>query len=262
MDSLEGLKDLGGKTAVVTGGGSGIGRAIVEQLTAQGASVLAADRNNEALADVAASCGCSTMEIDVTSESANQELMATAVAEFGSLDMVFLNAGILGRRRESLADPYVAGDLDLDRYRAVMAVNADAVVIGTVAATKVMAEQNGGAIVATASTAGLSAWSATPFYAASKHAVVGWVRAMARALERDGVTINAICPAGVATPLVGRNADDAGDESRLLRPETVAKAAIDTALGGATGQAVSVVAGRDPVWEPHEFNDVRSFPSD
>lgn len=262
MNDLEpaGRVELDGNVAVVTGGGSGIGRAIVEALVVGGASVLAADLDALALEAVAEATGCATIEVDVTSEQANNDMMSAAMDRFGRLDLAFLNAGVLGRPRTSHGDPYLASDLDLDRYRAAMAVNTDAVVYGTVAATKVMAATGGGAIIATASTAGLTAWPITPFYAASKHAVVGWVRAMGESLALEGVTMNAICPGGVATPLVGRVAADAGDETRLLRPSTVAEAAIATALSGANGQAVSVVAGRDPIWQAHDFSDVPGFP--
>lgn len=248
-----------GKNAFVTGGASGIGGEIVRQLVAQGAKVVAVDRNEGALAALAAEVGCDIAAIDVTSPDANRSIVERCQAN-GGVDYAFLNAGILGRAMGSLGDPYAVIDLDLDRYRQVMAVNTDAVVFGTVAAAEAMASSGGGAIVATASTAGLVGWPSTPMYCASKHAVVGWVRGIADSLAADNITINAICPGGVATPLVGRSPDDAGNEEALLRPSTVAAAAIATAVGGGTGHAVSVVAGREPVVQNHDFNSVPGFP--
>lgn len=251
---------LSGKVAIVTGGGSGIGAAIVTQLCANGVSVLAADRDTAALDAIVTSTGCTPFEIDVTAEDENRAMVANAVDTFGQIDLAFLNAGILGRPRDAHRTAFVASDLDLDSYRAAMAVNVDGVVFGTVAVAEAMAESGGGSIVATASTAALVGWPITPFYSASKHAVLGWVRSMADSLGTQDISINAICPGGVATPLVGLESAAAGDESRLLLPATVASAAIDIAQSGFTGEAVSVVAGRDEVAQIHPFNDVPGFP--
>ena len=250
------MSDLAGKTAVVTGGASGIGEALVTRLTERGANVLAVDLDAAGLDRMADASGCETMSVDVSSREANDAIMAAAVESFGGLDMAFLNAGVLDRPVESMRDPYRVSDIDWGRYELVRGVLVDAVIHGTVAATAAMG--GSGAIVATASAAGLVGWEPTPVYCASKHAVVGWVRAIAPALERDGVTIAAICPGGIATPLVGRTAADAG--GRLLSPTQVADAMIDAAQSGETGQAISVVGGRDPVAMVHEFADIPGFP--
>ena len=258
------MAELNGSIALVTGAGSGIGAALVAALNREGVKVVAVDRNADALSQFSGNDNVIAHVADVTSEEANVAMCDRAVAELGGLDLVFLNAGVLGRPRELHRDPYVAGDLDLDDFRAMMPVNLDAVVYGTIAAAKAMAavgdRPGGRAIVATASTAGLVSWPATPFYSAAKHGVVGWVRAMAEALGRQNVTINAICPAGVATPLVGFSADDDFDANRLLSPAQVARAMVATAAGAETGQAFSVVAGRDDVRQSHPFNDVPGFP--
>ena len=191
--------DVQGQVAVVTGGGSGIGRALVETLTAGGASVLAVDVNQDALTAVSDSTGCETRVADVRSVAENEAIMAQALGSFGRLDMVFLNAGILGRNHRE--PQYRAADIDLDRYDMVRAVNTDGVVYGSVEAAKVMAETGGGAIVATASVAGLLGYAPTPMYSLSKAAVIGWVRAVAEAFATDGVRINAICPTFTVTGL-------------------------------------------------------------
>ena len=246
------------KTALVTGAASGIGAALVERLCAGGATVVAVDIQADALAALAAAHGCETQVVDVTTEQANRDMVEAAVGSVGALDLVFLNAGVLGRTRQEQGQPYRVGDLDLDQYRKVMAVNADSVIYGTVAAAPHM--HSGGGIIVTASAAGLMPWKPTPFYTATKHAVVGWALATSDSLAEQGLTINAICPGGVATALLGLTADVAKQAPKLLDPATVAEAAIETALSGATGTAVSVVADREPVVQTHEFASIPNFP--
>lgn len=249
---------LAGKVALVTGAASGIGAALVEQLCAQGAQVVAVDIQAEALAELAATHGCVTQTADITTEPANRDMVAAAVESAGLLDLVFLNAGVLGRSREEQGQPYLVGDLDGDQYRKVMAVNTDSVIYGTIAAAPHM--NPGGGIIVTASAAGLVPWKPTPFYTATKHAVVAWARAVADSLAEQQVTINAICPGGVATALLGLTAEAAKDVPKLLDPAQVAQAAIGTALSGATGTAVSVVANRDNVVQTHDFTSIPDFP--
>ena len=251
---------LRGKVAIVTGGGSGIGEALVTALTGAGASVLAVDMNAEALASVGETSGAARHVADVADASANEAFVARAVELFGGIDLAFLNAGVLGRPFHEHRDPYGAADIDLDQYRLVRSVNMDGVVYGTIAVAKAMAEHGGGSIIATASIAGLVGWTPTPMYSATKHAVVGWVRALAPALVDDAIRLNAICPAGVSTPLVGRTAADAETEPGVLAPRTVAEAMIATALDGCTGEAITVVAGRDPISMRHDFSGIAGFP--
>ena len=242
-----------GRVAVVTGGGSGIGAALVSLLTAEGATVVAVDRDDAALASVAAATGCATSQVGVSDPDANTALMGGVVADHGGLDLVFLNAGILGRAITDQSGPPADLAALAANYRSVLAVNLDGVVHGTIAAAAAM---TGGAIVATASVAGLMPWVPDPVYTVSKHGVVGWVRAIAPALAEQNITINAICPGGVATPLAGMAADAAEGNEWLLHPRQVAEAMLTTALESETGRAVSVVAGRDPVRQEHHFTPV------
>lgn len=249
------MTELDGMVAVVTGGGSGIGAALVGLLAGRGASVMAADVDADGLARVAEATGCSTRVVDVRSERDNAGLMAAA-AEAGGLDLVFLNAGILGRSMAEQQEPVDPSTLGADRYRAVLGVNVDGVVFGTLAAAQAMT--GGGAIVATASVAGLVPWAPDPVYTLTKHAVVGWVRAMAPTLGASGITIDAICPGGVATPMVGARPQD-DIPALALSPSQVAEAMLATALEAETGRAVSVVSGREPVWMAHEFASIEGF---
>ena len=120
-----------------------------------------------------------------------------------------------------------------------------------------MAGTGGGAIVATASVAGLVGYTPAPMYTATKAAVIGWARAMAPALAADGITIDAICPGGVATPMTGRSADQADDQ--ILAPTALAAEMIAVGLDDGSGRAVSVVAGRDPLAQAYEFPPVAGF---
>lgn len=248
------------KVALVTGAASGIGEALTHQLVGRGIKVLAVDFNTEGLERVRAETDCATMNVDVASAATNRAIVARCMKTFGRLDMAFLNAGVLDRPVSSFGDEFLVGDIDWDRYEVVRGVLVDAVIHGTVAATEAMAESGGGSIVATASAAGLMPWPITPVYSASKHAVVGWVGAIAPALARQSVTINAICPGGIATPLVGRVAADAETIERLLSPDDVATAMIGIATGDDTGQAWSIVANREPELQLHNFAPIPGFP--
>lgn len=249
--------DLAGRRAIVTGGGSGIGAELVGLLVARGATVLAADIDEAGLAAVSAATGAATTVVDVgAGEAANRAMVAEAEAALGGVDLAFFNAGILGRPIVEQGSQYSVAELDPDRYRAAVAVNVDGVVLGVLAAA---ASMRGGAIIVTASAAGLVPWAPDPFYTATKHAVVGWVRAIAPALAAQAVTIDAICPGGVATPLVGAGPDDVAHRPNLLAPVEVAEAMIVTALEPGSGRAVSVVAGREPVRQEHVFADIPGF---
>lgn len=256
MSEVQTIEGLDGLVAVVTGAASGIGAALTETLTRNGARVLAADIDAERCTAVAERTGASAWVGDIATTDANNTMFAAAVATFGDLDLAFLNAGIVG---QDLAVPFRVKDLDPAAWQLLSRVNLDSVIHGTVAATRVMADHGGGSIVATASVAGLVGYERTPMYTATKSAVVGWVRAVATDLATDDVRINAICPAGVATPLVGVDADAAAATDQLLHPNDLAAEMILTALGDTTGAAFSVVDKRTPRRERFEFPPVRDF---
>ena len=203
--------------ALVTGGAAGLGAAMVARLEAEGFEVDVLDL---------------TTGFDVTDPSQWDAV--------GPVDVACLNAGILGGK----ADPAA---ISVERYRQAMAVNVDGVVLGVRRLAQVMA--SGGRIVATASVAGLTAMPDDPVYAATKHAVVGFVRSVAPALERQGIQINAICPGIADTTMlsgaVRERLDAAGFP--VIAPAAVADA-VWLALGsGLTGHAWAVQPGRNPV---------------
>jgi len=127
----------------------------------------------------------------------------------------------------------------------------DGVVFGVRAVVPAMAERGGGAIVATSSLAGLIAFPGDPIYTLTKHAVVGFVRALAPRLAEQHITVNAVCPSLVDTPLIDGEIRDtlAGAGFPLISPDAVADAVLHCVRGDDTGQAVFVQLG----WEPTAF---------
>lgn len=176
------------KVAIVTGAGSGIGEATARRLSGEGAAVVLADRDAEGVRRVVASLPQDRTLAQVTDVSSSEEvdrLVAAAVDRFGRLDVLVNNAGI----HES-GDPAEITD---ERWRAVMATDADGIFFGCRAAIPHL-ERTRGAIVNTASVSGTGGdWGMSP-YNAAKGAVVNLTRALALDLGRKGIRVNAVCP--------------------------------------------------------------------
>jgi NAD(P)-dependent dehydrogenase (short-subunit alcohol dehydrogenase family) len=202
------------RTALVTGGASGIGAAIVDLLRSEGTEVQSLD-----LAD----------GFDVSD--------AQGWETVGAVELACLNAGV------------VTGEHDVtrlsdDAYRRILGVNLDGVVFGVRRLASIM--EPGSAIVATASLAGLVPSSEDPIYTLTKHAVVGFVRSVAPQLKVRGIRINAVAPGFVETPLIDISPfTDAGFP--LLQPEEVARAVLTAARNSDTGQVWIVQPGREPL---------------
>src|SRR5581483_1514656 len=178
---------LDGKVAVVTGAASGIGLATARRFAAEGASVVIVDRNAEAGELAAKEIDGRFVAGNVGDPEAWAAIVATAEESFGGLDIAYLNAGITTGEGNMTA-------LTDKQYRRIMAANVDGVVFGVRAATPAIAKRGGGAIVATASLAGLIAFPPDPIYNMTKHAVVGFIRGIAPQLEAQGITANCVCP--------------------------------------------------------------------
>ncbi|GGL55545.1 SDR family oxidoreductase [Planomonospora parontospora] len=187
---------LGGKVALVTGGGNGIGAAVARRLAAKGARVVLADVDDAAGKEVADEIGGVFTHCDVTRLEDNEAAVAVAVERYGGLDLAFLNAGIS-------SGCGLGEDFDVRRYRLAMGVNLDGVVFGVHAALPALRAAGGGTIVATASMAGIVGIPNDPVYAANKHAVVGLVRSLGQDLQSSGIKVQALCPSFADTAILG-----------------------------------------------------------
>ena len=237
------------KICLVTGGASGIGRATCEALGARGAHVVVTDIDEAAGCDAAAAVGGEFAHLDVSDRDAWRSVVQGIVAAHGGLDLVHLNAGVTTYPAAGGGFPAVdIAAIPADVYRRTMSVNVDGVVFGVGATVQTLENRGGGAIVVTASVAGLGTWEVDPLYTMTKHAVVGLVRALAPSLAQRGITLNAICPAAVDTKIFGPEAEDFVREAglRLMPPSQVADAVIEAAAGGETGQCWVCYDGHDP----------------
>jgi NAD(P)-dependent dehydrogenase (short-subunit alcohol dehydrogenase family) len=227
--------EVAGKVALVTGGASGIGLASARRLRAEGAQVVVAD-----LQAPPEDLGAHYVRADVGDPDDWRFIIAEADETYGGVDIAHLNAGV------TTGEGSISALTD-EQYRRIMRVNVDGVVFGTRALVPVLTGRGGGAIVVTASLAGLIAFPLDPIYDLTKHAVVGFVRSVAPTLS--GVTINAVCPGIVATPLVGEDAMRQLEEVGfpLIPPEDIAEAVFQCVSGTFTGQCLVCQAGRPPI---------------
>jgi NAD(P)-dependent dehydrogenase (short-subunit alcohol dehydrogenase family) len=204
-----------GKVALVTGAGSGIGRASALAFARAGACVVVADVNATGGAETVDQIRglerqAEFVSADVTDEKQVSELIATAVERFGRLDYAHNNAGIG-------APPAPLHESERGYFDRVLAVNLTGVFLCLKYEARYMLEHGGGAIVNTASLAGLIGFPMNVAYSASKHAVVGLTRTAALEYARSGIRVNAVCPAFVHTPMVDRMVEFGGPRASLER---------------------------------------------
>jgi NAD(P)-dependent dehydrogenase (short-subunit alcohol dehydrogenase family) len=186
-----------GRTAVVTGGGSGIGLATVRRLASEGARVVVADIDAGPGKAAADEVGGLFVQTDVTSETQVEALFAAAVDTYGSVDVAFNNAGISPPEDDSILDT------GLDAWRRVQEVNLTSVFLCCKAAIPHMQRQGRGAIVNTASfVAVMGAATSQISYTASKGGVLAMTRELGVQFAREGIRVNALCPGPVDTPLL------------------------------------------------------------
>ncbi|MHA6781047.1 SDR family oxidoreductase [Pseudonocardia saturnea] len=238
--------DLHGKSALVTGGASGIGEATARRLAAAGVGVAVVDRDEARATALVEQIGGLAVVADVTDPATMTSLVERVEDHFGGLHVVFLNAG-------TTAGQSGIEDLDVEAYRRVMGVNVDHVVFGLAAAVPALRRAGGGSIIATSSLAGLVPMPGDPIYTLSKHAVVGYVRSVAPTLIGDGIRVNALCPGFADTPLIAHAKAQFG-EFPLLTADDVADAVEAILDRGEPGECWFVQPGREAA--PYGFRGV------
>lgn len=242
---------LAGRTAIVTGAGSGFGAGIARAFAAEGARVMVADIDAAAARNVAVEIGGLAQAVDVASGAGVAALAAAAQAAFGVPDIVVNNAGIT-----HLPAPLEAvGEEDFDR---VFAVNCKSVYLTARAFVPLMRARRSGVILNVASTAGLSPRPRLNWYNASKGWMITATKAMAVELAPEGVRVNAICPVAGETPLLKSFMGEDTPEmrakflatipiGRFSTPEDIGNAAVflcSDAAAMITGVALEVDGGR------------------
>jgi len=200
------MKEFDGKVALVTGGGSGIGRATALAFAREGAQVVIGNRNvergEETVVMIRKAGGTASFKrTDVSVAAEIEALVEHAVKTYGRLDMAFNNAGIEGEVQPTLVEQTEAN------FDAVMGVNVKGVWLSMKYEIPRMLEQGGGAIVNCSSVAGLIAFPGIGIYIASKHAVIGLTKTAALEFSGKGIRINAVNPAVIDTEMVDRLAD-------------------------------------------------------
>jgi NAD(P)-dependent dehydrogenase (short-subunit alcohol dehydrogenase family) len=253
---------LEGKTAIVTGGGRGIGAAIATALAAEGCSVAISGRTISYLEKVAAAIrqmGRESLAVvcDIADPASVEELFRKVIEKWGKLDILVNNAG------ESQSE--LLARLPLETWNRMMAVNLTGTFLCSQQALKVMLPRKSGRIINIASTASKIAFRYAGAYSAAKHGVLGLTRAMALETATSGITVNAICPGWVETEMAQKAVDMisaktkvspekakeylASDcpQKRIIQPEEVAFATVFLACDetrGITGQGINVDGGQ------------------
>jgi len=241
---------LDGKTAIVTGGSSGIGRAIVAAYVEEGADVVIASRTESDGTEVADEIGCTYIQADVREYDQVEDLVETTVDEFGNLDVMVNNAGV--------ASENPIEEMDLDEWATVVKTDLDGVMHGTKAALPHL-EETDGCIINTASIYGLVGGKGAAAYSAAKGGVVNFTQQVAVDYGDRGVRVNSICPGFVETPMTEdlletdrfyNYVKNNTPMNRPAQPEEIAPLAVFLASDGAgymTGANVPIDGG----WTAH-----------
>ncbi len=222
---------LQGKVALVTGGGSGIGRATALRLAREGAKIMIADyvaegaeRTVKMVKEAGGDANCIAVDVSVTKQV--EAMVAKTVETYGRIDCAFNNAGIEG----AIGDTANCTEENFDR---VIAIDLKAVWLCMKYEIPQMLKQGGGSIVNTASIAGLLGFNFLPAYTAAKHGVIGLTKTAALEYAQKNIRVNCVCPGVIRTPMVERAIDKGGFTEadviagepigRLGKPEEIAE---------------------------------------
>lgn len=217
--------------AVVTGGGHGIGRALCKRLARDGITVVVADREPDAAAQVAADVGGTPHVVDVSDEVAVRALVDTVERDTGAIDLFVSNAGVGFGDADANAASKEGGMIPVDdRWEACWSINVMAHVYAARALLPRMIERGGGHLVSVASAAGLLSQIGDAAYSATKHAAVAFAESLAITHGEQGIKVSVVCPQAVATRMIGIEDDaeaiDGGfggnDVDGILSPDQVA----------------------------------------
>jgi NAD(P)-dependent dehydrogenase (short-subunit alcohol dehydrogenase family) len=233
---------LNGKVAIVTGAGSGIGRATAILMAAEGARVVVADlaaascdETVQAIRD--AGGDAIAIEANVTNEDQVRDMVARTVEHYGRVDIAFNNAGIAGASAPT-------GEYDSAAWNQVIAVNLTGVFLCTKYELEQMAGQGSGSIINCSSILGTVGYPGSPAYVAAKHGVLGLTKTAALEYARQGIRVNAVCPGFIDTAMIDQAASktdidlkgvlaDLEPVGRMGTGEEVAEAVVYLASDGA-----------------------------
>jgi len=248
------MSDFSKNHVLVTGGGGGIGLSIAKAFAEKGAHVSITGRNRKKLEAAASSLqNCQWAVMDVTDEPSVKAVIKTLTDKFGPVTILVNNAGI--------AESAPLRKMDIAHWQGLIDINLTGAFLVTREVGPAMQEKKFGRIINIASIAGLEGLAYTSAYCASKHGLVGFTRALADEMKKDGVTVNAVCPGFVRTEMFDRAAENIITKTgmsreqavaelvklnaggRLVEPEEVADVVLDLAsdeAAGKTGLAIPI----------------------
>ncbi len=250
------MRDLAVHNALITGGGSGVGAVMARMLADAGVKVVVSGRRSDVLAEVAEHENITAIVADVTDETSVRDMFATMLDVVGPPDLVIANAG--------MAESVPFGKMSVDLWKRTIDVNLTGTFLTFREGLAVMNKAKPGRLISIASTAGLKGYAYVTAYCAAKHGVVGMVKGMAAELVSSPITINAVCPGFMETPMLAKSVENIvaktgmskdaaraslakiNPQNRFIQPEEVAETVMWLCSPNAasiTGQAVSVSGG-------------------